>query len=49
VMNAFGTNLKTQISYLPSGSYTVTDNRLLYPLPQAEVGLNILLTQNLGY
>jgi hypothetical protein len=49
VMNAFGTNLKTQISYLPSGSYTVTDNRLLYPLPQAEVGLNTLLTQNLGY
>jgi len=49
VMNAFGANLKTQISYLPSGSYTVTDNRLLYPLPQAEVGLNTLLTQNLGY
>jgi len=49
VMNAFGATLKTQISYLPTGSYVVTDNRLLYPLPQAEVGLNTQLTQNPGY
>jgi hypothetical protein len=49
VMNAFGVKLKTQISYISPDSYIVTNDKLLYPLPQAEVGLNTQLTQNPGY
>lgn len=49
VMNAFGATLKTQLSYFPADSYVVTSNKLLYPLPQAEVDLNTKLTQNPGY
>lgn len=49
VMNAFGANLKTQISYLPAGAYIVNDNKLLLPIPAAEIGVNTLLTQNPGY
>ncbi|HEY4110383.1 RagB/SusD family nutrient uptake outer membrane protein [Puia sp.] len=49
VMNAFGTTLKSQLTYIPADSYNVNDNKLLYPIPQAEVGLNTMLTQNLGY
>jgi len=49
VMNAFGVNLKAQLSYIPADSYNVNDNKLLFPLPQAEVGLNTQLTQNPGY
>jgi hypothetical protein len=49
VMNAFGANLKTQLTYIPTDSYNVNDNKLLFPLPQAEVGLNTQLTQNPGY
>lgn len=49
VMNAFGANIKTQISYLPTGAYTVNANKLLLPIPAAEIGVNTLLTQNLGY
>lgn len=48
-MNAFGTKLKTQITYISADSYVVTDNKILYPLPAAEIGLNTLLTQNPGY
>ncbi|QQL48984.1 RagB/SusD family nutrient uptake outer membrane protein [Mucilaginibacter ginkgonis] len=49
VLNAYGAKLKTQFSYLPTSGRVVTDFRLLYPLPQAEVGLNTQLTQNPGY
>ena len=49
VMNAFGAVLQTQITYLPVGSYVVNDNKLLYPIPAAEIGVNTLLTQNPGY
>ena len=49
VMNAFGANLKTQLTYIPADAYIVNGDKLLYPLPQAEVGLNTLLTQNPGY
>jgi starch-binding outer membrane protein, SusD/RagB family len=49
VMNAFGTKLKTQITYISPDSYVVTNNRLLYPLPAAEIGLNTQLAQNPGY
>lgn len=49
VLNAFGAKLKTQFTYLPTGSRILSANRLLLPLPQAEVGLNTQLTQNPGY
>jgi len=49
VMNAFGANLKTQLTYIPADAYIVNGDKMLYPLPQAEVGLNTLLTQNPGY
>lgn len=49
VMNAFGTQLKTQINYISPDSYIVNNNKLLFPIPQAEVGLNTQLTQNPGY
>jgi len=49
VMNAFGATLKTQLTYLSPDSYIVTANKLLYPLPAAEVGLNTKLIQNPGY
>lgn len=49
VMNAFGVNLKTQIDYISSDSYIVNDDKLLYPIPEAEVGVNPKLTQNHGY
>lgn len=49
VMNAFGTILKTQIDYISPDSYIVNDDKLLYPIPAAEIGVNTLLTQNHGY
>lgn len=49
VMNAFGTTLKTQITYLPAGAYVVNNDKLLLPIPAAEIGVNTLLTQNTGY
>ena len=48
-MNAFGVKLKTQITYISPDSYIVNNDKLLFPLPQAEVGLNTQLTQNPGY
>ena len=49
VMNAFGVQQKAKYSYLQAGSYNVTQNRLLFPIPNAEVLLNDKLTQNPGY
>ncbi|HTJ12372.1 MAG TPA: RagB/SusD family nutrient uptake outer membrane protein [Dinghuibacter sp.] len=49
VMNAFGVTIQQEFTYFPVGSYVVTPDKLLYPLPQAEVGLNTKLTQNPGY
>ncbi|MGF6846818.1 hypothetical protein QFZ51_002053 [Chitinophaga sp. W3I9] len=49
VMNAFGVRQKAKYSYLQAGSYNVTQNRLLFPIPNAEVLLNDKLTQNPGY
>jgi hypothetical protein len=49
VLNTAGAKLKSQFSYLPSDSRIVTDFRLLFPIPAAEVGLNTQLTQNPGY
>ena len=49
VMNAFGIGQKAQYSYLQPGSYNVTQNRLLFPIPNAEILLNDKLSQNPGY
>lgn len=49
VMNAFGAILKTQINYISPDSYIVNDDKLLYPIPAAEIGVNTQLTQNHGY
>lgn len=49
VMNAFGVKQKQLYDYLLPGSYNVTENRLIYPIPESEIGLNPALTQNPGY
>lgn len=49
VMTAFGVKQKAKHSYLESGSYNVTQDRLLFPVPNAEILLNDKLTQNPGY
>ena len=49
VMTAFGVKQKAQYSYLQAGSYNVTQDRLLFPIPNAEILLNDKLTPNPGY
>lgn len=49
VMNAYGAKLKQQFPYLLPQTYTVTQNRLLYPIPLREIQLNSELVQNPGY
>ena len=49
VMNAYGVWAKTKYTYLPADSYNVTQNRVLFPIPQAEREINPQLTQNPGY
>jgi hypothetical protein len=49
VMNAFGTQLRQQVNYLSPDAYQVTQNRLLYPIPQSERELDPSLVQNPGY
>lgn len=48
-MNAYGAELKKTHSYLVPSSYQVDENKLLYPLPFAELGVNPELIQNPGY
>ncbi|MBC9930177.1 RagB/SusD family nutrient uptake outer membrane protein [Chitinophaga qingshengii] len=49
VMTDFGIKQKALYPYLQSGSYNVTQNRLLFPIPNAEMLLNDKLTQNPEY
>lgn len=49
VMTAFGVKMKAQYSYLTSDTYNVTQNKLVFAIPQDERNINSLLTQNLGY
>jgi starch-binding outer membrane protein, SusD/RagB family len=50
VMNAFGAELKKQVNYLTPDAYQVTANKLLFPIPQAEVELSAgTVSQNPGY
>lgn len=51
VMSVYGTLQKQQYSYLTPETYNVTENRLLFPVPYAEMQLNMKLSgqQNPGY
>lgn len=49
VLTAFGAKQKQIRSYLTTDTYNVTANRLLFPIPQDELLINKLLTQNPGY
>lgn len=49
VMNAYGITAKAKFPYLLPQSFNVTENRLIYPIPQREMDLNKKLVQNLGY
>lgn len=50
VMTAFGKVIKTQEPYLPTNAYTdITQNRLIFGIPQNELDINKQLTQNPGY
>lgn len=49
VMTAFGVKQKQLYSYLRADSYTVTQNKLIYPVPKFEIEINPQITQNPGY
>ncbi len=49
VLTAFGAKQKQTRSYLSASTYNVTQNRLIFPIPQNELLINGLLTQNPGY
>lgn len=49
VMTAFGAALQQTVNYVPTGAFDVTQNKLLYPIPAAEIRINPALTQNPGY
>ncbi|ANH83257.1 glycan metabolism protein [Niabella ginsenosidivorans] len=49
VMTAYGAKAKQKYPYMLPQSFTVTQNRLLYPIPQNEMNLNKKLVQNPGY
>ena len=49
VMNAYGVKLKQLYNWLTPDSYNVTNDKLLFPIPQSERELNPDLTQNKGY
>lgn len=50
IMTAFGARIKQQEPYLPTSAYTnITQSRFIFPIPQTEIDINHLLTQNPGY
>ncbi|NCD72262.1 RagB/SusD family nutrient uptake outer membrane protein [Mucilaginibacter agri] len=49
VINAYGVQLKKIYSYITPDAYNVTNDRLLFPIPQSERETNPDLTQNPGY
>ena len=49
VMTAYGAKAKQQFPYMLPQSFTVTQDKLLYPIPQNEMNLNKQLVQNPGY
>jgi starch-binding outer membrane protein, SusD/RagB family len=49
VMTAYGNALKAMFPYIQASAYQVNDNRLLFPIPYAELQYNQKLEQNNGY
>lgn len=49
VLTAFGTRQKQTRSYLSASTYNVTQDRLIFPIPQNELLINKQLAQNPGY
>ena len=50
VMTAYAVKAKsTYYTNVPANAFGITANRLLFPIPQAETGINPQLTQNPGY
>ena len=49
VMTAYGIKAKATYNFLPSNAFTITNDRLLFPIPQSERETNPALTQNTGY
>lgn len=49
VLTAFGAKQKQTRMYLSASTYNVTQNRLIFPIPQNELLISGLLTQNPGY
>lgn len=49
VMTAYGIRMKSMYSFLPARSFTITENRLIYPIPYRETQINTQLVQNPEY
>jgi len=49
VMTTYGVKAKATYNLLPSNAFTITTDRLLFPIPQSERETNPALTQNTGY
>ncbi len=49
VMTAYGIKAKAAYTNLPSNAFTITNEKLLFPIPQSEREINPGLTQNPGY
>ncbi|SJN19077.1 RagB/SusD family nutrient uptake outer membrane protein [Sphingobacterium sp. JB170] len=49
VLNKHGESLREIHDYLSAESYKVNEDKLLFPIPFAEIGVNTLLDQNAGY
>ncbi len=49
VMTAYGIKAKATYTNLPSNAFTITNEKLLFPIPQSERETNPDLTQNPGY
>lgn len=49
IMQDHGMKLKARFPYLSAESYQIDEDKLLYPIPFAEISVNPLLEQNNGY
>lgn len=49
VMTAYAIKAKATYTNLPTNAFNITTDKLLYPIPQSERGINPQLTQNPGY
>jgi len=49
VSNAKGVRLKALYGWILPASFNVTENKLIFPIPDREIQINNKLTQNPGY